>query len=596
MDEGRSESGDGAVLTDSKVRAKPTPVCSMAELERDGQKVVSAGGRTVLVLLSQGSVFAIDNRCPHMGFPLSRGAVRDGILTCHWHHAKFDLAGGCTFDPFADDAPAFRTEIRHGTVWLDPEPIEEDRSVRWARKLGEGLEHNIRLVLAKAVIGLCEVDMAKDVIAKTARFGIQNQISGWSPGLSILTAMANVLPHLDESDRPLGLFHGVISVADDTANQPPHFYLEPLDTSEISPERYKDWFRQFAELRSTNAAERAIRTAARVGIGPTVLTDIVAAACTDHLYMGGGHTLDFANKSFELLDHIGWEQAEEVLPSLATGDNLTNAARMEESASWRHPVDLAHMLFDFYGELDTRIDRAATVSKNGAKWQGHRELGELILDAEPSETLAEMARLIEAGVPLTDLSATVTYASARRMVHFGTSNEFGDWETVLHTFTYANAVDQAMRRSPSNLLARGIFDGAMSVHLERFLNVPKQPIPVGERRKTSGDDLLAAFDSQGHVDEAGQIVANMVAAGRQSEVIGTLGHALLREDAGFHMFQAFEAAVKQYYQFAGTQVGEHILIGAARYLSAHSPTVRATGQTYNIAARLLRGENLYDVD
>jgi nitrite reductase/ring-hydroxylating ferredoxin subunit len=42
-------------------------------------------------------VFALDNRCPHMGFPLDRGTVEDGILTCHWHHARFDLASGTGF-------------------------------------------------------------------------------------------------------------------------------------------------------------------------------------------------------------------------------------------------------------------------------------------------------------------------------------------------------------------------------------------------------------------------------------------------------------------------------------------------------------------
>ena len=41
---------------------------------------------------SPGRVFAVDNRCPHMGFPLDRGTVKDCILTCHWHHARFDLA------------------------------------------------------------------------------------------------------------------------------------------------------------------------------------------------------------------------------------------------------------------------------------------------------------------------------------------------------------------------------------------------------------------------------------------------------------------------------------------------------------------------
>jgi nitrite reductase/ring-hydroxylating ferredoxin subunit len=47
--------------------------------------------------------YALDNRCPHMGFPLDRGSVEDGILTCHRHHARFDLASGCNFDLWADD-------------------------------------------------------------------------------------------------------------------------------------------------------------------------------------------------------------------------------------------------------------------------------------------------------------------------------------------------------------------------------------------------------------------------------------------------------------------------------------------------------------
>ena len=53
-----------------------------------------------------------DNRCPHMGFPLDRGTVKDCILTCQWHHARFDLASGGTSDPWADDVRAFPVTIR----------------------------------------------------------------------------------------------------------------------------------------------------------------------------------------------------------------------------------------------------------------------------------------------------------------------------------------------------------------------------------------------------------------------------------------------------------------------------------------------------
>jgi hypothetical protein len=503
------------------------------------------------------------------------------------------VAGGCTFDPFADDVTSFYVEVWDGSVWLDPTPIEEDRNTHWLRKLDEGLEHNIRLVQAKSIIGLTNIGNTQEILKRTALFGVRNRASGWDPGLSILTAMANVLPFLDDEDRALAVYHGVAHVAGDTTGQPPNFDLEPLETSETRPERYIDWFRRFIELRSADAAERTLRTAIRIGLPPKTIADMVFVACTDHLFRGGGHSVDFANKAFELLDHIGWEHAEQVLPSLIPSDNLVNAARMEESSSWRHPVDLAALLGDVNAELDGLIAKG-DVRK--VDWDGHQELAEAILDGEPAETLNHMKQLVHDGVPLTDLSATVAYAAARRPVHFRVTNEFGDWDTVHHTFTYANAVDQAMRRAPSNLLARGIFDGAMSVYLERFLNVPKQPIPTPTGRSPAREDLLRLFDLQGQVDDTAQIVVDMVDQGRGEDVVRALGHALLREDAGFHMFQIYEAGLRQYRRFAGHPMGSHILVGVARFLTAHSPTVRATGQTYDIAARLMRGEALHGED
>src|SRR4029079_15904916 len=52
--------------------------------------VVSGGRHGIAVFAQTGSdaIHAVDNRCPHMGFPLDRGSVCDGILTCHWHHAR----------------------------------------------------------------------------------------------------------------------------------------------------------------------------------------------------------------------------------------------------------------------------------------------------------------------------------------------------------------------------------------------------------------------------------------------------------------------------------------------------------------------------
>jgi nitrite reductase/ring-hydroxylating ferredoxin subunit len=566
-------------------------VCTVEELQKDGVRVAGIPGHTIALFWSDGAPYAVDNRCPHMGFPMSRGTVSDGILTCHWHHAKFELAGGCTFDPFADDLPVFTTEVRDGSVWVDPTPRSSGGDAeQWRAKLVLGLEQNLPLVLAKSVIGLTSAGQQRVLLEEASGFGVRNRAQGWSAGLSILTCAANVQRHLSESDGPRAFYHGVLHVAQDTAGRPPDFDLPPLTTNERRHEVFRGWFRRFIETRNADSAERCLRTAIASGLTPAETADLVFAAATDHLFMDEGHALDFANKACELLDHIGWEHAQEVLPSVIP--TLVGAERMEETSAWRHPVDLPALLGDA-----TPAFQAALLEGGGRlrNWDGHSAIAETILDGEPGDSLASLIDAAKAGAPLTELSATVAYAAARRPVHFHVSNEFGDWDTVHHTFTYANAVDQALRRAPSPELGRGVLDAAMSVYLERFLNVPKQRLPEPHSNGASdGAALLAEFDRQQRVDETAQIVVDMLAAGQQQDVIRLLGQALTREDAGFHSFQIYEAALRQYENFAGRSEADHVLIGAARFLTARSPTVRARGQTFDIALRLSRGEALHE--
>ena len=116
---------------------------------------VQLAGHTLVLFASGDKIYAVDNRCPHMGFPLHRGTVKNGILTCHWHHARFDLASGGTFDQWADDARVFPVEVRDGEVWVDLRP-PADPLAHQRQRLRDGLERNLRLVIAKSVIRLLE--------------------------------------------------------------------------------------------------------------------------------------------------------------------------------------------------------------------------------------------------------------------------------------------------------------------------------------------------------------------------------------------------------------------------------------------------------
>ncbi|WP_322798617.1 Rieske (2Fe-2S) protein, partial [Thermoflexus sp.] len=64
-------------------------VARVSEVQAAGARVVQVGGYTLALFAEGDRIYALDNRCPHMGFPLHRGTLRDGLLTCHWHHARF---------------------------------------------------------------------------------------------------------------------------------------------------------------------------------------------------------------------------------------------------------------------------------------------------------------------------------------------------------------------------------------------------------------------------------------------------------------------------------------------------------------------------
>src|SRR5688572_490277 len=123
---------------------------NLEDLKSRGMTVVQ-GGRGPLLVICEGSrCFALDNRCPHLGFPLHRGSVADGILTWHCRHARLYVASGGGFDLWADDLPTAEVQVRGGEVWVAAELRYADGEAHWRNRLRAGLEHNLALVIAKA--------------------------------------------------------------------------------------------------------------------------------------------------------------------------------------------------------------------------------------------------------------------------------------------------------------------------------------------------------------------------------------------------------------------------------------------------------------
>jgi nitrite reductase/ring-hydroxylating ferredoxin subunit len=579
-------------------------VGSIEKLKEDGATIVKGGRHGIAVMLHDEEVYAVDNRCPHLGFPLHMGSLCDGILTCHWHHARFDVKSGGTLDPWADDMTTYPVDVKDGQVWVNPTPYHRQTVDKLRKRLRDGLEQNLSLVIAKAVVGLLEAgEPAADVARIGVEFGTKHRRGGWRSGLTILTAMTNILPKLDHNGRILALYQGLVHVARESAGMGTRFLLGPLPVMESSSkpsiEQLSEWYRHNAEVRDVQGMERVLLTAIETGASTEQLTDMMMRAITDHFYMNIGHTLDFHNKSFEMLRHIGDEHRPNVLTSLLP--ELSNASRSEESHSWQSPIDLVKPLQDAFEQLPSIINSTPSPTE---KSLDEDALVKQLLSDHPLETINKLLDALKLGLSPARVAQLVTLAAAERISRFHVQNEFRDWITVLHTFTHAHAVHESLHRSTTPELTRAIFHGAMSIYLDRFLNTPS-----ARRPRVDGSDLpaqepkefLELLNQQQQTDEAAKwVVTYLTRGGNKDELFNTLGHALLREDAEFHSFQLYEAAIAEHDHWAKeeTPIAEYaqetMIIAATRYLAAHAPTSREIPHTARIAMRLQRGEKLFE--
>lgn len=101
-----------------------TPVIATAEAPVGEATRVAAFDIDVMLLRSDGRIFAVANRCTHQGAPLHRGIVSvgsDPTVTCPAHGSVFSLSEGRVHrGPATQGVQAFEARDNDGMVELRP--------------------------------------------------------------------------------------------------------------------------------------------------------------------------------------------------------------------------------------------------------------------------------------------------------------------------------------------------------------------------------------------------------------------------------------------------------------------------------------------
>lgn len=96
-------------------------VCRLEDVPRLGARVWQApGGPISLFRTSDDRVFALADRCPHRGGPLSQGIVHGHFVTCPLHEFVIDLTTGSAVAPDKGCTDSYPVRVEQGRVLVSP--------------------------------------------------------------------------------------------------------------------------------------------------------------------------------------------------------------------------------------------------------------------------------------------------------------------------------------------------------------------------------------------------------------------------------------------------------------------------------------------
>ena len=100
-----------------------TPVwkrlCALRDIPYLGSRVVKSASGDIAVFRTHGdAVYAVHDKCPHKGGPLSQGIVHGKAVTCPLHGWKLDLDTGTAQAPDVGSTRSYKVKVEEDLVWI----------------------------------------------------------------------------------------------------------------------------------------------------------------------------------------------------------------------------------------------------------------------------------------------------------------------------------------------------------------------------------------------------------------------------------------------------------------------------------------------
>ncbi len=311
----------------------------------------------------------------------------------------------------------------------DPDPVAARPALM--ASLRRGIEHDYVGQVSRDVVRLLRADADPgELVWEAVAHGAPRAEFGWGHSIASATDCLAMVDLFDGDQRALPIVQGIAGIAEVERDRPVNRLPVPNDDLGPTPAAM---FRRLVEAEQLEPAQAMVRGAIHAGWTADELQPWFTAVVSDHL-LSYGHGAIYSQKAFQLLDDLGWERADTVLPHLVP--TIVYGTR-EDTLPYMRPFTKQVRALDL-------VDVAAR--DTDPSWRDEGALRAAILGGGRDRTVplhAAVAALRE-GAGVDGVLDVVVDAVSERMLRYDPAGEFDyhddfGWLDITHGLTYANA-------------------------------------------------------------------------------------------------------------------------------------------------------------
>jgi nitrite reductase/ring-hydroxylating ferredoxin subunit len=408
----------------------PTGVAHIDDLPIGSMKMVRVDDHRLCLIRTSDGVFALDHACPHEGYGMTQGSLDGNLITCAWHNWKFRVDNGACVVGEEDITTHPATVDDDGTVRVTlRRPDPETMRPRLLASLRRGIEHDYIGQVSRDVVRLLQADTNPgELVWEAVQHGAPRADFGWGHSIASATDCLAMVDLYEGDQRALPIVQAIAGVAETERDRPVNALPEPADDL---PHDALTAFRAAVETEQLDRAQALVRGAIHDGRTAADLRPWFTAVASDHL-LSYGHGAIYCQKAFELLDLIGWERADTVLPYLVP--TIVYGTR-EDVLPYTRPFMRTLAGTDLAALADLPVD---------AYWRDDGTLLRTLLGNNRKAIVPTVTDALRNGAGVDGVLDVVVETVAERMMRYDPAGErdllddFG-WLDITHGLTYANA-------------------------------------------------------------------------------------------------------------------------------------------------------------